>query len=143
MATGLDRVEGECKLGEKRQDMPDHEQLSRCPCRLDHLVGRVRGERDGLFNQDVLARLECLNRHGSVRIVGNAKVDQIDIRIVEEIFEISVASEPGEIHLGATGTEITLDARPVARELPGIATAKGDDPEATGCARRRGSGSCP
>ena len=103
---GLDRLEGEGKLGEERQDVADHEQLARGRGGRHHLVGFGRLERDRLFDQHVLAGLERLDGHPAVGVVGNAEIDQVDLRDRPATPRSRGSSHAGEIHLAARGPKL-------------------------------------
>src|SRR5262249_43962077 len=118
---------GEGELGEKRQHVADHEQFACLAGRLDHGVGVLGGERDGLFDEDMLAGAQGRQGHGRVEVGGGADVDEIDVGVGEELVEVLVAFEVGEVHVGAGGAEITADGGPVAGEFHFVAAGQGGD----------------
>jgi len=97
------------ELGEERQHMSDHEQLLRRAGSIEHGIRVLRVERDRLFDEDVLTGLQSLDGGLRVQVGRIADVDHVDVRIGEQVVELAIQLDAGEIH--------TFAARP---KLPWI-----------------------
>ena len=80
----------ERELGEKADNVRDKKAPADFFSLLNHRVGVGKRWRDGLFDDDVLAGFQGLDRHGPVQLHGKADVDQIDVGIVEQVSIIRI-----------------------------------------------------
>src|SRR5262249_51643099 len=117
----------EGELREERQDVGDHEELAGLPGGVDHGVGVLRPQRDGLLDEDVLAGPEGGDGGGGGLVGGVADVDEGNVRVGEEGGEVVVLLDAGEVHDLAGRPEVAADAAPVAGELLRVAAADGGD----------------
>ncbi len=132
VATRADSVESDPEFGKEGQDVGHHEPPTIAMSGLKHGVGVGEAERDRLFDENMLTCVESADRPGGVLIVGNAKIDESDVRVGQEGVEVGIAPAIAEVDLSSAGTEVALDGGPVAGELAWVSTTEGDDPSAIG-----------
>src|SRR5439155_5301585 len=115
------RQKGEVR--KKRQDVADHQQPPGVAGRGDHAIGRVRGQGDRFFDQDVLTGLEGGDRHWLVLHRRRADVYEVDVGIREEVGEAFAALDRAEVHLPPGRAEIAVNVTPVAGPFLRVAAA--------------------
>src|SRR5207244_7386550 len=86
-----------------------------------------RVQRDGLLYEDMLAGFERGQRRRGVLLRGIADVDHVDVWIGQQLVELLVLLDSGQVHLRAGRPEVAADAAPVAGAFLGIAAADGGD----------------
>ena len=142
VAAGSDGVEGEGEFGEEGQDVGHHERPAGLPRGGHHGVGLFHRQGDWFLDQDRLAGLQGLDGQPTVKIVGDAEINQVDLRVGQHRGEVVVERQAGQVHLRAARAEIPLDARPIPGQLLRVSAAQRDDLGALHPARR-GNGSSP
>src|SRR6185312_8725640 len=79
--------------------------------------------RDRLFADHVLAGFEGRDGDGQVQRRRQADVDQVDLRIGDQVLPLFVASDVAQFHDGARRAEVALNPAPVAGEFLFVASA--------------------
>ncbi len=120
-----DGLRGVREFGTEWQHLRDEQHSPRPSCGLDHALGGVGLKGDGFLDEDVLAGLESLDGHRFVLIRRRAKVDEINLGIGEQVLVARMAAQVRQVHVGAGGTEVAANARPVAGEAGGVARVQG------------------
>lgn len=89
------------------------------------MASASRLKRDRLFHQDMLASVQRRDGSRGMLVGRIADIDEIDVRIVEEVIQVAVFLDLGKIHLFSSRSEIPLDSSPVAGEFFRVAAADG------------------
>ena len=127
---------GEGELREERQHVRHHEQLAGLGRSLQHGVGVLSRQRDGLLDENVFSCSQSGPRHFRMQMRRRADVDEIDIGIGAQFFKARIALDVAEIHPGTGRSKVTPNTAPVTGEFVGIARADSRDPPTPQLLRR-------
>ena len=87
------------------------------PGRPHHRLGFRELNGDGLFHQRGLAGLQAFHHHFEMSIGRQADIDQINLRVGDQLSVIGVLADIAEIDMATRGAEVALDRRPVPSQL--------------------------
>src|ERR1051326_6430062 len=130
VAPATDSVEGVGKLRYERQYVRHHEH-SFGPCGgAEHGVGIFRCQRDRLLDQYMFAGVERSDCRRCMLVGRVADIDQVDVRVLQEVVKPCIGLDASEIDALAARAEVPANAAPVTGAFLGISAADGRDPSA-------------
>src|SRR5689334_10375254 len=105
--------------------MADHKQSIGLVGGFNHAIAIGKRERHWFFTEHVLTGFECAD--GNIRVLrrGKRDIDQVDVRISQNVIQVRVGSDTFQVDLIAGRAKVALNSSPVAGQPLGIPRADG------------------